>query len=102
MARQEDTCSSDVCVAIRAQAQAALMMMDSLLIVLASRGVVPANDLIDAIDLVVATQRGFLEADREDKATVMRALAMLSEMANNLRAADPERPQRNLRSSDGA
>lgn len=70
----------------RAQAQASWMLIDSLLMVLVERRLVPAEQLIEAIDVVIATKRGYLQAGSEDAATVQAAIGMLTEVSNSLRA----------------
>lgn len=70
----------------RAQAQASWMLIDSLLMVLVERRLVPAEQLVEAIEIVIATKHGYLDAGSEDAATVQAAIGMLTEVSNSLRA----------------
>jgi hypothetical protein len=74
-------------VETRAHAQASWMLMDSLLMVLVEHRLVPVEKLIDAIDVVITTKQGYLEAESEDASTVKTAIGMLIEVSNSLRAS---------------
>ncbi|SFU82820.1 hypothetical protein SAMN02799631_02548 [Methylobacterium sp. 174MFSha1.1] len=71
-----------------AAGQAALMLVESLMLALVERGVVPADDLIEAVETVIETKRRLVE-DGHEPAVAARAAAMLATIANSLAAAGP-------------
>ncbi len=71
-----------------AAGQAALMLVESLMLALVERRVIPAPDLIEAVETVIETKRRLAE-DGHEPQTAARAAAMLATIANSLAAAGP-------------
>ncbi|MCF4126981.1 hypothetical protein [Methylobacterium sp. SyP6R] len=71
-----------------AAAQAALMLVESLMLVLVERGVIPADEVIEAVETVIETKRRLVE-DGHEPQTASYAAAMLATIANSLAAAGP-------------
>lgn len=71
-----------------AAGQAALMLVESLMLALVERGVVPSDDLIEAVETVMETKRRLAE-DGHEPVIAARAAAMLATIANSLAAAGP-------------
>ncbi|WP_048450397.1 hypothetical protein [Methylobacterium tarhaniae] len=71
-----------------AAGQAALMLVESLMLALVERDLVPAGALVEAVETVIETKRR-LAADGHEPATAARAAAMLTTIANSLAAAGP-------------
>ncbi|KMO16201.1 hypothetical protein [Methylobacterium indicum] len=74
--------------AYAAEAQAALMLVESLMLVLVERRVIPAADLVEAVETVIETKRR-LTADGREPAVATQAAALLTTIANSLAAAAP-------------
>jgi len=74
--------------AYAAEAQAALMLVESLMLVLVERRVIPAADLVEAVETVIETKRR-LAADGREPAVATQAAALLTTIANSLAAAAP-------------
>lgn len=71
-----------------AAGQAALMLVESLMLALVERQVIPAAALIEAVETVIETKRR-LAADGHEPETALRAAAQLATLANSLAAAGP-------------
>ncbi len=71
-----------------AEAQAALMLVESLMLVLVERRVIPAADLVEVVETVIETKRR-LAADGREPAVATQAAALLTTIANSLAAAAP-------------
>lgn len=71
-----------------AAGQAALMLVECLMLVLIERGTIPAMELIEAVETVIDTKRNLAEEGREPE-VANRAVAMLATFANSLAAAEP-------------
>ncbi|SEP05757.1 hypothetical protein SAMN04487843_106136 [Methylobacterium sp. ap11] len=71
-----------------AEAQAALMLVESLMLVLVERGTVPAAELVEAVETVIETKRR-LAAEGQEPAVATQAAALLTTLANSLAAAAP-------------
>ena len=71
-----------------AAGQAALMLIESLMLALVERQVIPADELIEAVETVIETKRRLAE-DGHETQTAARAAAMLAGIANSLAAAGP-------------
>lgn len=71
-----------------AAGQAALMLVESLMLALVERGVVPSDDLVEAVETVIDTKRRLAEGGREPEVAA-RAVAMLATIANSLAATGP-------------
>lgn len=71
-----------------AAGQAALMLVESLMLALVERRVIPADALIEAVETVIETKRRLAE-DGHEPQTAARAVAMLAAIANSLAAAGP-------------
>lgn len=68
--------------------QAALMLIESLMLALVERKVVPPSELVEAVETVIETKRR-LAADGHEPEVAARAAAMLTTIANSLAAAGP-------------
>ncbi len=71
-----------------AAGQAALMLVESLMLVLVERAVIPASELIEAVETVIETKRRLAE-DGYEPEVATQAAAMLTTLANSLAAAGP-------------
>ena len=71
-----------------AAGQAALMLVESLMLALVERRVIPAAELIEAVETVIETKRRLAE-DGHEPEIAARAAAMLATIANSLAAAGP-------------
>ncbi len=71
-----------------AAGQAALMLVESLMLALVERKVIPADELIEAVETVIETKRRLAE-DGHEPEIAARAVAMLAGIANSLAAAGP-------------
>lgn len=71
-----------------AAGQAALMLVESLMLALVERKVIPADELIEAVETVIETKRRLAE-DGHEPEIAARAAAMLAGIANSLAAAGP-------------
>lgn len=71
-----------------AAGQAALMLVECLMLVLVERGTIPAVEVIEAVETVIDTKRRLAEEGREPE-VASRAVAMLTTIANSLAAAGP-------------
>ncbi|AWN46101.1 hypothetical protein DK419_07075 [Methylobacterium terrae] len=71
-----------------AAGQAALMLVESLMLVLVERAVIPAAELIEAVETVIETKRRLAE-DGHEPEVAAQAAAMLTTLANSLAAAGP-------------
>ncbi|TNC09258.1 hypothetical protein FF100_27225 [Methylobacterium terricola] len=75
-----------------AAGQAALMLVESLMLALVERGTIPAMELIEAVETVIDTKRR-LAAEGHEPKVAGQAVAMLTTIANSLAAAGPARPR---------
>jgi len=82
----QDTSPHPPDIVARAQGQAALMLLDSLTMVLVEQKLVHVERIVEAIELTITTKRGMLDSG-EDAETVNAAIGMLSAMANSISAA---------------
>jgi hypothetical protein len=71
-----------------AAGQAALMLVESLMLALVERRVVPSSELVEAVETVIETKRRLAE-DGHEPDVAARAAAMLTTIANSLAAAGP-------------
>ncbi|MEE8630762.1 MULTISPECIES: hypothetical protein [Methylobacterium] len=69
-----------------AEAQAALMLVESLMLVLVEHGTVPAAELVEAVETVIETKRR-LAAEGQEPEVATQAAALLTTIANSLAAA---------------
>ncbi|OAS14230.1 hypothetical protein [Methylobacterium platani] len=74
-----------------AAGQAALMLVESLMLALIERGTIPAVELIDAVETVIETKRR-IAADGHEPETARLAAGMLATIANSLAAAGTGTP----------
>lgn len=72
----------------QAAGQAALMLVESLMLALAERQVIPLAALIEAVETVIEIKRR-LATDGHEPETARRAAALLATLANSLAAAGP-------------
>lgn len=73
-------------LASQASAQAALMLVESLALVLVENGVVSSDAVVEAFENVMETKRRLGE-ESEDAAVAARAAGLVSIIANSLRLA---------------
>jgi hypothetical protein len=87
--------------ALLAEGQAALMVAESLLLVLLEAKVLDKERLVDAIETVITTKRAML-IDGNAPEVSAAAIGILSGIANSLTAAGdgPEQPSASLPQSD--
>ncbi|WP_133123390.1 hypothetical protein [Methylobacterium frigidaeris] len=71
-----------------ASGQAALMLIESLMLALVERKVIPASELVEAVETVIETKRR-LAANGHEPEIAARAAALLTTLANSLAAAEP-------------
>lgn len=71
-----------------AAGQAALMLVESLMLALVERGVMPAAEMVEAVETVIETKRRLAE-DGHEPEIAARAAAMLAGIANSLAASGP-------------
>jgi hypothetical protein len=71
-----------------AAGQAALMLVESLMLALVERRVVPSSELVEAVETVIETKRRLAE-DGHEPDVAARAAVMLTTIANSLAAAGP-------------
>ncbi|MGX7704754.1 hypothetical protein [Methylobacterium sp. Gmos1] len=71
-----------------AAGQAALMLVESLMLALVECRVLPSAELVEAVETVIETKRRLAE-DGHEPEIAARAAAMLTTIANSLAAAGP-------------
>jgi len=69
-----------------AHGQAALMLVESVLLVLIETGIVAKEQMVEAIEAVISSKRDLAE-EEERRAVSEAAIGLLSGIANSLRAA---------------
>lgn len=62
------------------------MLIESLMLALVERKVIPSSELIEAVETVIEAKRRLAESGQEPE-TATRAAAMLTTIANSLAAA---------------
>lgn len=68
-----------------AAAEAALMLLESVMLALAKEGIIPVEKLVEAIEIVIDTKRDFVAAGAHPEISEV-AIGLLSNAANSLGA----------------